>query len=60
MIDKSGEYWHLYFNKQCEADPRAVLALVREMFAEISEMGDVHFMRVKPEIEFNEALWGDE
>jgi hypothetical protein len=51
MIDKSGEYWHLYFDESCDDSPWQILALVRKLFAEIAEMGDVCYMRVKPEIE---------
>lgn len=56
MIDKSGEYWHLHFDKQCYNYPTQILALVRELFSEIAEMGDVHFVRVKPEIEVHQVF----
>lgn len=56
MIDKSGEYWHLYFDENCSDDPRQILALVNKLFSEIAEMGDVQFVRVKPEIERHETF----
>lgn len=56
MIDKSGEYWHLYFDEECDDSPTQILVLVRRLFAEIAEMGDVCYMRVKPEIERHETF----
>jgi hypothetical protein len=62
MIDKSGEYWHLYFCENIVFDdktfvnPEAILLFtIKKLFEEISEMGDVWLMRAAPTIEyFNE------
>lgn len=56
MIDKTGEYWHFYFDEYCNDDPDKILALVGRLFAEIAEMGDVWYVRVKPEIERHELF----
>jgi hypothetical protein len=50
MIDKSGEYWHLYFNESCDDKPAEILALIEKLFAEIAQMGDVHYLRFTPQI----------
>jgi hypothetical protein len=51
MIDKSGEYWHLYFNEDCDDKPEQVLALIEKLFAEIKEMGDLWYVRSGPIVE---------
>ena len=51
MIIKYQDYWHLYFREECEDTPQAILEVIKKLFKEISEMGDIHFIRCNPEIE---------
>lgn len=50
MINKSGLYWHLYFNESCADEAPQILALIEKLFAEIAQMGDTCFVRVPPQI----------
>jgi hypothetical protein len=58
MITKYEDYWHLYFREECEDTPQAILEVVQKLFKEISEMGDIHFMRCNPEIEKHNLFEG--
>jgi hypothetical protein len=57
MITKYDQYWHLYFLEECEDTPQAILITVQKLFEEMSQMGDIHFVRAGPEI-IREKLFG--
>jgi hypothetical protein len=59
MITKYQDYWHLHFREECEDTPEAILETVQKLFKEISEMGDIHFVRCNPEIERHNSFEGD-
>jgi hypothetical protein len=51
VIDKSGDYWHLYYNETLENPSAAqILEKVEELFSEIAQMGDVLYVRAEPSI----------
>ena len=54
MIDKSGEYWHLYFNETSPAVPHIIVALLNRLFAELAEMPEQTqwFVRRRPTLEY--------
>lgn len=59
MIDKSGEYWHLYLNESCAANLTAISKTVQKLFDECAEMGDVWLLRAKPTVEIQNVFDGD-
>ena len=63
MIWKTDKYQHLYFNEHPVDDPRAVLACVELLFAEIAQMEMLNcsknvYMRCPPKIEYENQFEG--
>jgi hypothetical protein len=55
VINKEGEYWHLYFNEYCADRPAEILALVEKLYAEMdamcSDFGSIWYVRARPLID---------